>query len=87
MNELNARFARYARSNTYFYLNDINWLSGAVGLDRWANRKHWHMYKSAMDVSLIPLYSMNVSFIIKSILVLIKKLLLLTLIIHSGVES
>lgn len=79
VNELNMRFAKYAQTHSDLHLHDVHWLSASVGLDRWANRKHWHLYKSAMDISLTPLYSQSVSFIIKSIFGLNKKALVLDL--------
>ena len=66
--ELNYRFYQYAREQEHFYINDILYLSSCYGLDQWSNPLYWHMYKYALSLSAIPMLSMNVASIIKSIL-------------------
>lgn len=67
INELNRRFATYARTHSGFYINDVCWLSASQGLDVWASPKHYYLYKSPAELSLIPYLSMNIANIIKAI--------------------
>ncbi len=64
---LNLKFYEYAQSHTDFYINDINYLSGDFGLEKWSDPFYWHMYKYALCMQAIPSLSFSVSNIIKSI--------------------
>ena len=79
INRLNERFYEYARTHENFYINDINYLSSAYGLDKWADPFYWHMYKYAMCMQAIPGFSYNLSNIIKAIFGKNKKTLVLDL--------
>ena len=64
---VNCEFYDYAQSHDNFYICDVNYISSAYGLDRWADPYYWHMYKYAVSVPAIPYLSFNVANIIKSI--------------------
>ena len=64
---LNLKFAEYAEEHENFLINDINYISASFGLDAWADRFFFHMYKYALSVKAIPLLAFNVSNIIKAI--------------------
>ena len=79
INSLNAMFAEYARSHKDFYIEDIQYMSSAYGLDAWADPLYWHMYKYALSMEAIPTLSYSVACIIKSIYGKNKKVLTLDL--------
>ncbi|MBR2526174.1 HAD-IIIC family phosphatase [bacterium] len=76
---LNSKMYEYAQNNTSFYINDINYLSASIGLEKWHNQEHWAMYKYMSDVSYIPDYCFSVSNIIKSLYGKNKKTIMLDL--------
>lgn len=76
---LNRRFADYARENRGFYINDINYVSACLGLDKWHDEKAWCMFKYCCATDLIPYVSFNLSRIIKSLFGKNKKVLALDL--------
>lgn len=67
VNRLNDRIYAYARENDSFFVNDINWLSANIGLEKWADTKYWFMFKYAMSLSSIPPLAFQVASIIKSV--------------------
>ncbi len=79
VNELNRKFAQYARENSSFYINDIAWLASSYGLEKWSDPYYWHMFKYALCVPAIPELSFNIANIIKSIFGMNKKALALDL--------
>ncbi len=79
ISRLNLMFYEYAAEHDSFYINDINFISSAYGLDRWAEPKYWYMYKYALSTHAIPDFSFNLSNIIKSIFGKNKKALALDL--------
>lgn len=79
INHLNEKFYEYARAHAHFYINDINYMAAAYGLDRWADPLYWHMYKYAMCLQAIPEFAYNVSHIIKAVFGKNKKALVLDL--------
>lgn len=64
---LNCAFYEYAQAHDDFYICDVNYISAAYGLDKWADPYYWHMYKYAVAVPAIPYLSFNVANIIKSL--------------------
>lgn len=64
---INCDFYDYAQSHENFYICDVNYISSAYGLDKWADPYYWHMYKYAVSVPAIPYLSFNVANVIKSI--------------------
>ncbi len=79
VNEINRKFAHYARENSSFYINDIAWLASSYGLEKWSDPYYWHMFKYALCVPAIPELSFNIANIIKSIFGMNKKALALDL--------
>ena len=79
VNELNVRFAEYARTHEGFYINDIAYLSALYGLEAWSEPSYWYMYKYALAVPAIPALSFSVANIVKSIFGKNKKALVLDL--------
>ncbi len=79
INRLNDRFYQYASEHDNFYINDMNYMAAAYGLDRWADPLYWHMYKYAMCMQAIPEFAFNLSNIIKAIFGKNKKSLVLDL--------
>lgn len=67
VSRLNLRFAEYAAGRQDLYINDINYISAAYGLEKWCSPANWYMYKYAMSTEAIPEFSFNVAAIIKSI--------------------
>ncbi len=79
LNRLNGMFYQYAREHEDFYINDINYISAAYGLDRWADPFYWHMYKYAMCMQAVPEFAYNLSNIVKAVFGKNKKALVLDL--------
>lgn len=79
LNSLNEKFYAYAREHEGFYINDINYMSAAYGLDKWAEPFYWHMYKYAMCMQAIPEFAHNLANIIKAVFGRNKKSLVLDL--------
>lgn len=79
LTRLNERFYEYAETHDNFYINDINYMSAAYGLDKWADPFYWHMYKYCLCMQAIPKFSYNLSNIIKAIFGKNKKALVLDL--------
>ena len=79
INRLNEKFYQYAREHEGFYIHDINYMSAAYGLDKWADPFYWHMYKYAMCMQAIPEFAYNLSNIIKAVFGKNKKSLVLDL--------
>lgn len=67
INRMNVRLADYARTHSNFYINDINYLSAAIGLEKWHDAEAWYLYKYAMSTSVIPDLAYSAACIIKSI--------------------
>lgn len=76
---LNLKFAEYAQTHRNFYLNDINYLSASLGLEKWSDPFFWHMYKYALSLPAIPYLAQSVANIIKSLYGKNKKALALDL--------
>lgn len=79
INRLNELFYDYARKQQNFYINDMNYMASAYGLDRWADPLYWHMYKYTMCMQAIPEFAYNLANIIKAIFGKNKKALVLDL--------
>ena len=79
ISRLNALFAEYARNTGNFFIHDVNYLSGYLGLTKWCDPFYWNMYKYCPAVPLIPELAYSVSCIIKSIYGKNKKALVLDL--------
>lgn len=79
INELNLKFAEYARNEQNFYINDINYISACYGLDSWSDNLVWQMYKYALSMQAIPTLAANTAAIIKAIYGKNKKVITLDL--------
>jgi len=67
INRMNVLLADYAREHPNFYINDINYLSSAIGLEKWHDAEAWYLYKYAMSTAVIPDLAYSAACIIKSI--------------------
>ena len=78
-NKLNVMIADYIASKENIYLNDINYLSGLIGLDNWFSLENWYLYKYSLAVDKIPDLAFGIAKIIKSALGKNKKSVVLDL--------
>ena len=76
---LNLFFADHSRSNKNLLINDINYLSGLIGLERWFDHQLWFSYKYAMGFQGVVETAYSAASIIKSIYGKSKKCLVLDL--------
>ena len=65
--KLNSLMANYACSSKNFYINDINYLSASIGLEKWHDRCLWYTSKYAMSFEAITQNAHNLSAIICAI--------------------
>ncbi len=79
VNRLNALFAEYAAEHPNFFLHDVSYLSGYLGLTNWCDPFYWNMYKYCPAVPLIPELCFSLANIIKSLYGKNKKALVLDL--------
>lgn len=79
INKLNMKFTEYAQNNKNFYINDINYLSAQIGLNKWEDNSLWYGYKYAVSYDAIPELCKNISNIIKAIYGKNKKCIVLDL--------
>ena len=79
INRLNQAFAEEAYKNKNLFINDINYLSASIGLDKWFNKNYWYGFKYAVSYDAIPLLVHNISNIINAIYGKTKKCLVLDL--------
>ena len=64
---LNGKIYEYAQTHEGFFVNDINWLSANIGLEKWADTKYWYMFKYAMSLEAIPPLAFQIGAIIRSV--------------------
>jgi len=79
INQLNQEFAKASRKQVNLYINDINYLSSYIGLEKWFDKSLWYKAKYALSMQSIPELSFNLSKIINSIFGNTKKCLVLDL--------
>ncbi len=79
INRLNVMMSDYARHNNGFFINDINYLSAAVGLEKWHNSEEWYLYKYAVSLEACPDLAFSVANIVKSVFGKNKKVIALDL--------
>ena len=77
--KLNIKIRDYIAGKQNLYLNDINYLSGLIGLDNWFSLENWYLYKYACAVDKIPDLAFSIAKIIKSTLGKNKKSVILDL--------
>ncbi len=79
IHRLNQAFSTAAYERKNLYINDINYLSASIGLDKWFNVSYWYGYKYAVSYDAIPLLAHNIANIINAIYGKTKKCLVLDL--------
>lgn len=67
ISRMNVMMSDYARHNNGFYINDINYLSAAVGLEKWHDPDAWFLYKYALSTEFIPDLAYSAASVIKSV--------------------
>lgn len=76
---LNHSFAKSAREIKNLYINDINYISSFMGLDKWFDESLWYSSKYALSYEAIPTLTYNLGNIINAIFGKSKKCLVLDL--------
>ena len=79
LTRLNLNFASEAQQNKSLFINDINYLSASIGLNKWFDKNLWHMAKYAISFEAIPALANNIANVITAILGMSKKCLVLDL--------
>lgn len=79
IHRLNQSLASSAEKIKNLYINDINYQSSLLGLEKWHSREYWYSYKYAMSFDAIPLLTHNLAQIINAIFGQSKKCLVLDL--------
>jgi FkbH-like protein len=79
INQLNQEFSKSANEIKSLCINDINYLSSYVGLQKWFDKSLWYQAKYAVSMDAIPKLAFNISKIISSIFGKTKKCLVLDL--------
>jgi len=79
IHRLNQKFSVSAEKIKNLYINDINYQSSLLGLEKWYSREYWYGYKYALSFDAIPLVAHNVAQIINAIFGQSKKCLVLDL--------
>lgn len=79
IDSLNRKITDYAKNNNKFYINDINYLSAQIGLEKWEDNLLWYSYKYAISYEAIPRLCKSISNIIKAIYGKNKKCIVLDL--------
>jgi FkbH-like protein len=79
LNRLNLNFANEAQKNKSLFINDINYLSASIGLNKWFDKNLWHTAKYAISFEAIPILANNIANVITAIFGISKKCLVLDL--------
>lgn len=79
LNRLNLSFASEAQENKSLFINDINYLSASIGLNKWFDKNLWFTAKYAISFEAIPALANNITNIVTAILGMSKKCLVLDL--------
>jgi len=79
INRLNLEFAKFANKNSSLYINDINYLSSHMGLEKWSDLNLWFTAKYVLSFEAMPSLAHNISKIIIAIYGKSKKGLVLDL--------
>ncbi len=64
---LNTRLYDKAEKRQDLYINDINWLSSAYGLEKWSAPEYWYLYKYSLNTDAIPELSYQAASIVKAL--------------------
>ncbi len=79
IDQINRSFTEAAQKIDGLYINDINYLSSKIGLDRWFDPQYWYSYKYAVSFDAIPYLAQSIAAISASIYGKSKKCLILDL--------
>ena len=79
INRLNLSFAKEAQERKSLLINDINYLSSSIGLNKWFDKNLWYTAKYAISFEAIPFLANNIANVIVAVLGLTKKCLILDL--------
>ena len=79
LSRLNEKLHHEACHRNNLYINDINYLSAYIGLEKWFDKSLWYHAKYAVSFQAIPILSHNLSQIIAAIFGKSKKCLILDL--------
>jgi FkbH-like protein len=79
LSRLNLTFAYEAQENKSLFINDINYLSASIGLNKWFDKNLWFTAKYAISFEAIPSLANNITRIITAILGMSKKCVVLDL--------
>lgn len=75
ISRMNVMLSDYARRINGFYINDINYLSACIGLEKWHDTEAWWLYKYAMSMDAIPELAYSIACIVRSLFGKNKKVL------------
>lgn len=67
IDRLNIKISDYAEDKNNFFINDINYLSARIGLDKWHDLGFYYNYKYVLSYEAIPYLCKSISLIIKSL--------------------
>lgn len=76
---MNIFLSEKAVTTRNLFINDLNYLQAKYGINDFSDPKYWFLYKYAINVRFIPIFSFNLANIIKSILGKNKKVINLDL--------
>ena len=79
LTRMNLAFYDASEKRQNLYINDINWLSAAIGLEKFSDPQYWYLYKYFMSVPVIPEFSLQLAAVIGSLFGRNKKALALDL--------
>lgn len=77
--KMNCFFSETAENNGKIFIQDINYISSNIGLEKWYDRDFYHLYKVAISYDSIPTLAYNLANMISSSLGKSKKCLVLDL--------
>lgn len=67
INNINNSLVKATKEYKNLYINDINYLSSLIGLEKWYDNSLWFNYKYALSFEAIPYLSHSIASIIKGI--------------------
>ena len=79
LSRLNLSFAEEAQKNQSLFINDINYLSAHIGINKWYDKNLWYTAKYAISYNAMPILANNITGIIKSLFGKSKKCIVLDL--------
>lgn len=76
---LNQKFAEFAQTTPQFFINDLNYQSSVIGLDKWFDDPLWYRSKYAVSFNAITMICHNLSRIMASVWGLSKRCMVVDL--------